>query len=186
MISTTYFYNHFGTVIKGDVVHTTYDSANVQVPVKPDHVMSPDSHEAQVQHSLYHGMDRFFASLKYISFFMLPFYAWVFRLLFRRQRDLYVDHLVFTFHMQSFAYLLISVTILLPFLFPDSIALIRRLTILAIAIYMALALRNLYHKSWLHTILKTVLATFIMVFSMGLIMGLFMLVTLIIDMNMIS
>jgi hypothetical protein len=182
MISTTYFYHHFDKEIKGTIIHTTYGSANLDVP-GADRIITPDSNEAKVRDSLYYGMDNFFKNLKYISFFLLPFYAWIFKLLFRKQRSFYVDHLVFTFHLQSFAYLLISVTILLPFVFPESLTIIRRVTILVIMVYMAFALRRLYHKSWLQTILKSILATFIMIFSMSLILGLFMGLNLLMDLR---
>jgi hypothetical protein len=182
MISTTYFYQHFSKTIQDEVVHVQSENpakkSSPSVEQKLKEAAAERAEEEKSKLLLYHGMDGFFKNLKYISFFLLPVYALIFKVLYRKKKNLYVDHLVFTLHIQSFAYILIAAVLLLPFIFPDALTIIRRLTLLTILIYMIFALKRLYQQGWFKTILKSFLATLSMVILMAMVMGIFMAVSL--------
>jgi hypothetical protein len=186
MISATYFYNRFNTRIKDQVVRvnaadTTRMDSTMSAEEKIKKLADQRVEEEKAKTKLYQGMDSFFKNLKYISFFLLPVYALIFKILYRRQKHLYVDHLVFTLHIQSFAYILIGMVLLIPFAFPEWLGALRRLTLLVILIYMVLALRRLYMQGWFKTILKSIIATISMVFITATVMGIFMLVYVFMD-----
>jgi hypothetical protein len=86
------------------------------------------------------GTDRFFNDLKYISFFMLPIYAFVFQALYRRQKRFYIDHLVYTLHLQSFGYAVVAVAMLIPILSRHSIPIVQWATVLLLLVYSVTAL----------------------------------------------
>ena len=119
------------------------------------------------------GMDRFFNDLKYISFFMLPIYALVFQMLYRREKRFYIDHLVYTLHLQSFGYAVVAVAMLIPFLSRHSIPIVQLGTVLLLLVYMAQSLRYLYGQSWPKTILKSMVATSLLLFLMLVTMALY-------------
>jgi len=119
------------------------------------------------------GTDRFFNDLKYISFFMLPIYALVFQMLYRREKRFYIDHLVYTLHLQSFGYAVVAVAMLIPFLSRHSIPIVQSGTVLLLLVYMAQSLRYLYGQSWPKTIVKSMVATLLLLFLMLVTMGLY-------------
>ena len=127
----------------------------------------------ELQRLMLVGTDRFFNDLKYISFFMLPIYAFVFQALYRRQKRFYIHHLVYTLHLQSFGYAVVAVAMLIPFLSRHSIRIVQWATVLLLLVYMAQSLRYLYRQSWPKTILKSVIATSLLFFLMLAAMALY-------------
>jgi Protein of unknown function (DUF3667) len=119
------------------------------------------------------GKDRFFNDLKYISFFMLPIYAFVFQILYRRKKRFYIDHLVYTLHLQSFGYTLVAVAMLIPFLFRHSTSIVEWGTVMVLLVYMAQSLRYLHGQSWPKTIVKSIIATGLLLFLMLITMALY-------------
>jgi uncharacterized membrane protein len=119
------------------------------------------------------GKDRFFNDLKYISFLMLPIYAFVFQILYRRKKRFYMNHLVYTLHLQSFGYALVAVAMLIPFLFRHSRSIVEWVTVMVLLVYMAQSLRYLYGQSWPKTIVKSIIATGLLLFLMLVTMGLY-------------
>jgi hypothetical protein len=178
MIVTSIFYRHFKDKII--ITETTTEITNPFKRKIDKYAPSVEFTEDNlVKDMAYKGMDKFFAYLKYISFFMLPIYALIFQVLYRREKSLYVNHLVYVLHLQSFAYILISLSLLIPFQFPDSIAIVRRVTLLVVLIYMTFSLRTLYHQAWPKTILKAFIATLSMVTLMALVLILFIVIHII-------
>lgn len=119
------------------------------------------------------GKDRFFNDLKYISFLMLPIYAFVFQILYRRKKRFYINHLVYTLHLQSFGYALVAVAMLIPFLFRHSTSNVEWVTVMVLLVYMAQSLRYLYGQSWPKTIVKSIIATGLLLFLMLVTMALY-------------
>jgi len=124
------------------------------------------------------GVDGFMHDLKYISFFLLPLYALIFRLLYLRRKSFYVDHLVYTMHLQSFAALMMGLMLLIPLVFPPSLTVVTRLTYFMIFVYITISLRKLYEQSWVKTIIKSLVATILIVFMLVAVMGVYMGITL--------
>lgn len=125
------------------------------------------------------GVDHFIHDLKYVSFFLLPVYALIFKLLYVRRKSFYVDHLVYTMHLQSFAMLTMGFLLMLSLLIPDYVDVIARFTYVAIFVYILISLRNLYQQSWLKTAIKSIVATVLTVFVMMIVAVLYMGITLI-------
>ena len=104
------------------------------------------------------GLDDVFKSLKYVAFLLLPVYALVFKLLYIRRRSFYVDHLVYTMHMQVFAYTVLSVAFLLPLWIDIPLTLITRIGMGFIFVYLLISLRYLYQQPWWKTALKALIS----------------------------
>jgi hypothetical protein len=183
MVSTSYFYSHYGeefkhNIIKTDNVYAQLDSAHLASLPESERITLPGTSRTmtvkqakenkvaeQVQvKRMQTGFDFVFRNLKYITFFLLPVYALVFALLFIRMKGYYVDHLVYAMHLQSFAYILMGLVLLLPVFFAVSAGLMQAIAFAGILFYVTASLHFLYRQRWWKTILKSVLATSVLFF----------------------
>lgn len=82
-----------------------------------------------------------------IFFFMIPFMALILKLFFIRDKRLYfVDHAVFALHLHSFIFIISLIGLLNPFEgVQDTVSII---TMVICILYMILALRRVYKRSW--------------------------------------
>jgi hypothetical protein len=183
MISTALFYNRFGKDLKEKFsfqdealatldttkLSTLPDSAKIFLAGRKDSVMVKDvraelAKDKRQLRKFRAGFDKAFVNLKYVSFFLLPVYALIFKMLFLRRKSFYVDHLVYAMHLQTFAYCLFTVVFVLPLFLPLSIDVIRQISVISILAYIILSLRYLYVQPWWKTVLKSLIATFALVF----------------------
>jgi hypothetical protein len=174
MVSATYFYQNLDKKVKRSFVDTNVTLSrtdSIALANDPNREQVIQSKHDEASRKAFIGMDRYFHDLKYISFLLLPVYALIFKLLYIRKKNLYVDHLVYTLHLQSFAYVLVGAVFLLALLFQDHLGLVRRITVFLLFAYIVLSLRFLYHQKWWKTILKSVIATGLIIFVMGLVLG---------------
>jgi hypothetical protein len=179
MISTTYFYNRFGGEMKrrmiiqepwlaqvdSSALATMNDSVKIYIPALNDSltvaaIKGSQEKEVRQTKKFSAGIDNVFVNLKYVTFFLLPLYALFFKLFYRKQRPYYVDHLVYTMHLQSFVYCLFAVMFLLPFVLPLSLIAMRQAGILLIFIYIFISLNFIYRQAWWKTVLKSLALTF--------------------------
>jgi hypothetical protein len=178
MISATFFYGTFGKTLKKAVTQEVI----IQTP--NDQIKNIDEREkadkqdelelSEFKKGISNGLDSFFHNLKYISFLLLPVYALIFQLLYFRRKTFYVDHLVYTLHLQTFVYCLFGLMFLFVFLFPAWIGILRRAAIFIIFLYTIFSLRLLYHQPWWKTILKSLLATGLLVFTTSTAFGIYL------------
>jgi hypothetical protein len=191
VIATSAFYKKFGHELKGKMIQqdkefVKYDSAFLSsypddkkfyIPTSTDSVTVKEIKEAKIREThqikkLEDSVDRAFFNLKYITFILLPFYAFYFWLLYRKKRPFYVDHLVYAMHFMTFAYCLFSVTLFLP-LIPDiTLKMMQRISVLIILVYVGFSVHYLYRQVWWKTIIKSLILWFALVFTTALaIMG---------------
>jgi hypothetical protein len=183
MISTSYFYNRFGDEMKRSIIHgdtvlakldTAYlltlpDSEKIARPGMRDTMTVAELRESIITETrqinkMHSGVDKIFKNLKYVTFLLLPVYALIFKLLFIRRKSFYVDHLVYVMHLQTFVYFFFGILLLLPFVIPISLELLRQIALFVIFVYIGLSLHRLYKQKWWKTILKSFLATAMLFF----------------------
>lgn len=176
MISMTFFYSHFDKAIKGSMIFRTpgTEKSRTFIERSGEDLTAEEQEEEKQIGLLNRGVDAYFAQLKYISFFMLPFFGLVFKLLYRRSKRFYTEHLVYVLHVQSFAYIVIAIALLVPFVFPDLLSIVRRIILLVILVYITISLRYLYRQSWAKTIVKSLLSTFLLIMMMAVVLGIYM------------
>ncbi len=93
----------------------------------------------------------FISKLPWIIFCFIPVFALILKLVYIRRKFLYIDHMIFAFHLHSF-YFMIGILSSIFSLFCD--ADIFAWMFFASVIYTISALRNFYNQGWLKTILK--------------------------------
>ena len=98
-------------------------------------------------------VNTFISKLPFATFFFLPFFSVFVWLVYIRKKYTYTDHLIFSFHNQSFFFILLIISFLINAVFKiDS----EGWFFLFFAIYLYKAMRNFYKQSRLKTILKYV------------------------------
>jgi hypothetical protein len=182
MLASTYFYNRFGdrlqqNMITPDPLMAKYDSTFLAT--HPDTlkvyekawgdtaITVRELKELSVTHDrrmrkVAQGFDNFFSNIKYVTFFLLPVYALIFKLMYIRRKTFYVDQLVYSMHLQSFAYCLLCLTLMLPFLFEIDLRRVNQITFLIMLIYVGFSLHYLYRQAIWKTLLKTFISTFLL------------------------
>ncbi len=95
--------------------------------------------------------DYLISKIPWIIFGLMPVFALLLKLLFVRHRFLYIDHLIFAFHLHSFIFLSGIIYLLIEFITPWQP---ENMLTLVIFIYTLFAFRNFYRQSWAKTLLK--------------------------------
>jgi hypothetical protein len=103
---------------------------------------------------------------------LLPFFAFILKLLYIRRPFFYIDHLVFSIHLFSFLFLTGSFAFIFGTYLPDYLTAI---LFLSIPVYFTLAMRRVFRQSWLKTILKLGFITlcFTLIMTAGLFLNFF-------------
>ena len=107
-------------------------------------VRSPDGFSAQV--------------LKYTSwafFLMLPLFALLLALFYRKQKYHFIRHLIFSIHLHSFLFIILSLIVAVKVIFTGAWTNFTFLLLPVILIYYMIASIKFYHGRWLKTIFKS-------------------------------
>ncbi len=96
-----------------------------------------------------------------VLFVLLPVFAVVLALFYwRRRNDYYfVDHLVFSLNMHSFAFATILVAVVLGRVITGGVA--AEVALVAIALYLFLAMKRFYRQGWIWTVVKFAFVSFV-------------------------
>lgn len=95
-------------------------------------------------------MESFNRNAPRATFILVPAFAGVLYLLYLRRRKLYVEHLVFALHVQSFAFLVAAAGLMLPYTIPGR----NRVIGLILLGYLLWAMKVSYGQGWPKTLLK--------------------------------
>ena len=97
---------------------------------------------------------RLLANMPIAMFCLLPVLGLVLAVLYFRKKRFYVEHLVFAIHIQTFAFLIYAVALLIP---DQGVGGVIRAGCLLIPYpYFVIALRRYYENGWLLTVAKSV------------------------------
>ncbi len=96
-----------------------------------------------------------------VLFVLLPVFATILALFYWRQRrDFYfVDHLVFSLNMHSFAFAMILVAVIMARVITGGVA--GQIALYAVALYLFLAMKRFYKQGWTWTAVKFVAVSFV-------------------------
>jgi hypothetical protein len=95
-------------------------------------------------------MESFNRNAPRATFFLVPAFAGVLHLLYLRRRKMYVEHLVFALHVQSFAFLVAAAGLMVPYTVPGR----NRVVGLILLGYLLWAMKVSYGQGWPKTLLK--------------------------------
>ena len=93
-----------------------------------------------------------------VMFLLLPFFAFLIGIAFRNNKKFYVEHLIFSFHLHCFVFLFLALVMLLRLFIPADLVIansfINNLSYVFIIIYVYLAFRAVYQRSYWRTFTK--------------------------------
>lgn len=97
-------------------------------------------------------IDFIYSNIIWAALLMMPFLALILKLFYFKEKQYYVEHLVFCFHIHSFIFLLITLGLLVVhFLNIDSILI---LLFLIVPLYIIFAIKKVYDQRWSTTLFK--------------------------------
>jgi hypothetical protein len=104
------------------------------------------------------------SKLPWVIFMLMPVFALLLKLFYIRNRILYIDHLIFAFHLHSFVFLTGWFYLLITEYIGANVDLI---LFWIIVLYTVAALKKVYNQSWLKSIVKLLLLS-VIYFIVGL------------------
>ena len=104
------------------------------------------------QEALEHAREQFLHWAPYAIFVLLPAFAGIMQLAYRRRRMTYGEHFVFSMHLHAFWFLAAMLMVVLP-------AAVGDLAMLAVVAYGVWAMRETYGGRWWPTVLRALLAS---------------------------
>ena len=118
-----------------------------------------------------------FGKLTWMTLLMMPVLALILKLLYIRRKRYYVEHLVFSFHYHSFAFILVSLLVLLSKFLPEWVL---PISFVGVLFYLFKAMRNVYEQSRFKSFLKfsilnlSYLVLFILFLALTFVFGFFL------------
>jgi len=99
-------------------------------------------------------VETFLHHLPKMMFLLLPLFAMIMMLIFRKSRMFYAEHFIYALHLHSFLYLFLLIPLLLGKAMPEVPGFISWILFLLITFYIYRSLRTVYKNSRKRTILK--------------------------------
>lgn len=95
--------------------------------------------------------------MKYLSwafFVLLPLFALVLKLFYIRRNQNYIRHLIFSIHLHSFLFFILTIIVALRLIFSSGMSVINAVLLFSFPVYFVLALRHFYGQNYMKVILK--------------------------------
>lgn len=103
---------------------------------------------------LYGGVNNFAKQLSSLfsagMFLLMPIFAWLLYLFFRRIYPYYIEHLIFSIYFHSIAFLILALYLLIPLI--TGIPSFKIAFLLALLIFLLIAVKQFYGFNWLKTV----------------------------------
>ena len=112
--------------------------------------------------SLQQYYQRLVRNFSYSLFFFMPVFAMILKLLYIRRHQFYTEHLIFSIHFHTFAFLTIFFFLWIDY-FQDAFN-IAWLSALIIPIYLLVATKVVYQQGWIRSMIKSTLAFWMYIF----------------------
>ncbi len=116
-------------------------------------------------------------SIPNIMFVLVPVFAFVFKLLYIRQKRFYTGHLIFVFHTHAFFFILLLFYTILGFVFDSEIfqSILLGLTVFSFFVYIFVAMRCVFQQSIVVTLVKLGILVFsyVLIISLSLLAFIF-------------
>jgi hypothetical protein len=89
-------------------------------------------------------------------FFLMPLFAFILYLVFRKKRKFYTEHLVYSVNLHTFFFMIAILALLLSIAFPTLLNKIGGLIFLFTVVYSIIGIRNFYRTRWVSAILSSI------------------------------
>lgn len=104
-------------------------------------------------------MQKLLRRFPFVLLAILPAFAFFLRLLYRKRKMYFLEHLVFLLHFHAFAFLMLS-TLLVLMLGLPTLTFLNKIVFAILFVYFLLAYKNVYQHTWLGTVIRGSFLTF--------------------------
>ncbi len=101
------------------------------------------------------------SKLWWLNLLMIPIVAFILKLLYIRRKRFYAEHLIFSFHLSAFLFLLAIPMLFIKMIDDEYVGLIIGIVFIIGTLYTTIAMKNVYQQSWKKTIFKMLVFNFI-------------------------
>jgi len=101
-------------------------------------------------------LETFYHDVPKMMFLLLPIFALILKVTFRKNKKFYIEHLIYSFHFHCFLFLLLSFFMLLELAAPTNWDFINLIAIILIAWYAYRSLRVVYNRTPFRTVTKII------------------------------
>ena len=99
-------------------------------------------------------MNSFLTFVSWTLFLLMPLYAFILWLFFRKSQPYYYCHLIFAVNQHAFLFLLVGLVLGFNLLFPNRSFQTENYALWLIPVYMFIGKKQLYHKGWIATFFR--------------------------------
>lgn len=112
------------------------------------------------------GISDFLTSkLWWLNLLMIPMVAFILKLMYLRRKRFYAEHLIFSFHLSAFLFLLAIPMLFVKMINDKYIGLVISAVFIIGTLYTTLAMKNVYQQSWKKTIFKMLVFNFLYILA---------------------
>jgi len=125
-------------------------------------------------------IEKFVHNIPKIFFILLPFFAFLLQLIFRKQKYYYVDHIIFSLHFHVMLFMLLGISAGLTYLIPYNAihALCNFFCFIGIGVYLFFSLRKVYPSGWGLLFFKQCILTVAYFFAFFIVAIIYFIITL--------
>lgn len=109
-------------------------------------------------------MNKVYQYLSWALFVLMPLFACLLWLAFRRTNPLYIGHLIFSINIHSFLFTIVTLVIVINLIFPGNTSHWEGHLFWLVPIYQIIGARILYNRSWIRSALKMMGVWFLYLF----------------------
>jgi hypothetical protein len=147
-------------VVKTVVDFSSFDKDELRKNVESDSTMSIDLKEIAI--GVLNILDKpdifrnkMLKNISYVLFLLMPFFALLLVLIFRKSRRLYVHHLIFSINFHSFIFGFASLFLAFELIFPKSLFEYSAYLFWGIPLYLMFGIKKYYNRSYIRSFFKT-------------------------------
>jgi len=106
-------------------------------------------------------MNSFLTFVSWTLFLLMPIYAFILWVFFRKSQPYYYCHLIFTVNQHALLFMLGGLVIGIKLLLPDKSSQVENYALLLIPVYMFIGKKQLYQKGWFATFFRMIAALYL-------------------------
>jgi hypothetical protein len=99
------------------------------------------------------ALKEIYDNIPVMMFFLMPIFAFLLKILYMRSKKLYIEHLVFTLHIHSYLFFMLTIILITAYFWGEEMAL--DVLVITLIVYMFLMFKNFYAQGWFKTFIKT-------------------------------
>lgn len=159
--------------LKNDTKNAVIENDSIFTDTSRDNRLRENAIKAMENQTLF--IEDFFKNISYSLFVLMPLFALILQLLNIRRKRFYVEHLIFTLNVHSFALLVLTIIAVLKFLIKGNDDFVTIL-ILVLPVYFLIGMKRFYEQKFWKILLKSIiLGSIYLVMIMSAILGLVLL-----------